>query len=172
MKYESDELMVTQPRREVEDPAGQYFHSGSGIYATGGRAPVSLNAPLGQNYVHPGEGRPLPSKDARRDSQQKLGVPVAIRESAVSPKIGLPEPVSSTSSLNRKTSSWGNGAGGDSNCRHTRLGKYVPRQSSFYYYLSPQVWEALRRGKSGHCRWKTPTPIQNRSYRNRPSWEG
>ena len=53
--------------------------------------------PMEQHYVHPGEGRSLPSKDVRRDPKQGQEVPAAIDESPVSPKIALLEPASTIS---------------------------------------------------------------------------
>lgn len=62
---------------------------------------------LGQYYVHPGEGRPLPSEAGCRDPRQEQDIPVTIVEPLVSPKIAHPvytksRPGLGTSSLGGK----------------------------------------------------------------------
>ena len=72
-----------------------------------GRRPLPQRFPLGQHHVHPGEGRPLPSNNVRRDPQQGQEVPVVIEESPVSLKIALMEPASTISPQGPRTSSLG-----------------------------------------------------------------
>lgn len=93
--------------------------------------------------VHPGEEQSLPSKDTRRYPQQGKRVPAAIEESPVSPKIALPKPVSTTSSLDRRVSLLRI----VDHCRYICLGKCILKQGSFGYDLSPRVWKLLRRGQ-------------------------
>lgn len=77
------------------------------MFTAGEWATNASEVPLGQHYVLPGVGRPLPSKDSHRDPQQGKMVTVNIEESMVSPKIALPQPASTTSSLDLRTSSLG-----------------------------------------------------------------
>ena len=72
---------------EVQPQLYRIYPTGPECMSPEGERLLPPYFPLGQYYVHPGEGRPLPLKDVRRDPQQGKEVPVAIEESIVSPKI-------------------------------------------------------------------------------------
>ena len=124
------------PTGACPTPAVQDFQSGSGMYAAKRRAAIAATFSR--------EGRPLPSKNARRDPQQGQRVLVAIEESTVSPKIALPEPASTRDSLDRRTSS----LGVRDHCRHIRPGERVPKHGSFPWEFSPRVRETSAGGRA------------------------
>lgn len=155
MEYELNEPVATQPRQDVKKP---HCHQRVEVdpqlnkisppdlermLPEGGQSLLS-HLPLGQHYVHPGEGRPPPSKKARRNPQQGQRVAVTIEGSPTPPVIAFLEPTSTTSSLDRRIYLL---RGGRLPLLHPPR-EMCPRPGSFCYDLSSPAWETFRRGKS------------------------
>ena len=96
-------LRKYETAREVQPRHYNTFPLGPECMAQEGGRLLPQQFLLGQHYAHRGEGRPQPSKDARKYPQHGQKVSIAIEESQVSPKIARTEQVCTIFPLGR----WG-----------------------------------------------------------------
>lgn len=117
------------PEQEEEDPhchqRYKMFPPGLECLALEGGPLSSPDLPLGEHYVHPKEGRPLPSKDTCRDLQHEQKIPIVTEDSLV-----YHIPFRSENVFAR----------GGKNCRHVRLPsqRTSPEAEHFSLRLSRQ----------------------------------